>query len=236
MEIIEIIRIGSNISVALPLLLSLVFIKKSPASFLFITLISIVAAIADFVSYTHLIDQRYSYILYNGQDFLQFILFSFYYYRILFEFNRKYQLIAGSLIYFISILAVSLFQGFHQYQGIAWAIGGLIIISYAVSHYNYLMAKPHRADSNLTSYLYINGSIIVYFALSLGFLLLANFILNTLNPTEAKVLWTLHNANNILRNIGVTIAFLYLGRYTGEVLSAEQIAYYETVLKKRQSS
>lgn len=237
----EIIRYASNASVLIPLIVLLIKWRKGSSGFYVIGLAILVSAVFDFIGLYFYEHKLSTFTLFNVYNVLHFICLSCFYYIVMFNDREstkgnKAIFVIGSLIYLTGFILIALVQGFSQYQGIAWTIGGAIISIYAVQHYNFLVAHPFKADKDLTSYLYVNGSVIVYFTMTLCLLLMANFILNTLNPTEAKVIWTLHNANNIMRNIGFAVAFLYLGKAKLQFLSPEDIAYYERIIGKSKNT
>lgn len=232
MDITEFIGLASVYSVFIPIVCFLARIKAKTGPFRIIAILLAVAAVSDLVS-DYLFRQKIpTYMVINTYFVANFVLLSFFYSRVIESKNFNKKQLIGSLVYVVTLIMLFAVQGFEQYQGIAWTISGLILSWYAYAHYSYIQKNPFKADSNLTSYFIVNASVIMYFTMSFVLLLMANYILNTLNPTEARVLWSLHNVNNIMRNAGFAAAFLYLGKSRLNFLTPEQLAYYQQVIKR----
>ena len=67
-------------------------------------------------------------------------------------------------------------------------------------------------DNNLLSNLMFNASIFIYFFVSLLIFFLVDVAVNAEKSTSLNGMWSIHNAFNIMKNIGFAVAFHQTGK------------------------
>jgi hypothetical protein len=101
-----------------------------------------------------------------------------------------------------------------EYQSWLWSGGGLILCIYGLVYYKYVSEKSTHVVLNphLGCELNINNGIFVYFSFSLVLFILMNYIMTELDPYVSRLMWSIHNVNNIIKNIFFGMGLYYSGK------------------------
>jgi hypothetical protein len=210
-EIIEYIRLFSNLSVIIPLIFYLKGLKTFPLQNHIIGLLIFASGLTDFLSYSRI---NTSSVLYNVHDIIQFFLLMWFYYELVYKKKSDLAALIGIGIY-VSVLLFSILKyGFFQYYSGLWSVGAFIV---SMSAFVYIFNIPRMImeryfDSNLFSNMILNVSLVCYFVISFMIFYLMRAIYEGNNPETENAFWSLHNIFNILKNIGLAIGFYYTGK------------------------
>jgi hypothetical protein len=206
----EIIRLASNISVLLPLLIYLTKIRYASKRVHIIGALIIVSALSDLAGWALFQKQESTAILFNAYYAMTFFLLSWFYYEILFIKSRRVVVFIGLAVYLQSMLLVTIYvQGIFEYQTLMWIITGLIMIVYSLAYFFYSISILPNTNTLYYTPVWINTGVMIYFILNLFLFILSNYVLTTLDSQMSLLIWSFHNVNNILRNIlfGIGIYF-----------------------------
>jgi len=209
-KISEIVRLTSNLSVLLPLIIYAVRFRHAPRRVHIIGTLIIVAGLCDLAGFFMFKERHSTALLFNAYYALLFFLLSWFYYEILFISSRRVVVLVGFAVYLQSFLLVSLYiQGIFEYQTIMWIITGVIMIIYSISYAFYSLTIPPNVNSRYYGPVWINAGVLIYFVLTLVLFALSKYALNHAEPAQSAMLWSFHNLNNILKNIlfGIGIYF-----------------------------
>jgi hypothetical protein len=233
-KISEIVRMVSNLSVLLPLIIYAVRFRHAPRRVHIIGILIIVAGLCDLAGFIMYKAQLSTALLFNAYYALLFFLLSWFYYEILFISSRRVVVLVGFAVYLQSFLLVSLYiQGVLEYQTIMWIITGVIMIIYSIAYAFYSLSIPPNVNSRYYGPVWINAGVLVYFVLTLVLFALSNYVLDNDKPEQSAMLWSFHNLNNILKNIlfGIGIYF-YKKKNVDFTASAERGQYSNASLYK----
>jgi hypothetical protein len=198
--ITEIIRIGSNVSVAFPLLAYFIRARYASGAVHMIGMLIVVSALSDISGYFLYSNGRPTVTLFNGYYIVLFILLAWFYYQISSTQKGRMTVIAGLIFYFIAYVFVSLYvQPFSQYQTFMWTITGMIMILFSISYFIHLFS----ARTMVIQYelLWINSGILLYFCLNLFLFVMSSYILTRLDNEISLLIWSFHNVNNVMKNV-----------------------------------
>jgi hypothetical protein len=212
----SIIRIASNVSVILPLIVYLSRIRHASSRVHIIGVLVIVSAISDLVGLFLYKQNQPTVILFNSYYAILFFLLTWFYYEVLFINSRRIILWVGLAIYLQSFILVTLYvQSFFEYQTLMWVITAIIMIIYSTAYFFYsLSAIPASNIFNYT-FMWINTAVLIYFCLNLFLFAMGSHVLTKLDRQMSMMLWSSHNVNNIIKNILFAIGiYLYKKKAT----------------------
>ncbi len=197
-----IIRVASNLSVALPLLAYLFRARYASRQIHVIGLLLILSALADATGFMLLQSGTPTVLLLNVYYIVLFVLLSWFYYEVLVEKVHRLVLIAGSVTYLVSFVLISLYvQGITEYQTLMWVITAVIMIIYSISYFFYSISTISSPAFYGFSLIWINIGVMIYFCLNLFLFVMGNYILTRLDPETSALIWSSHNINNIIKNL-----------------------------------
>lgn len=209
-QISEIVRLSSNLSVLLPLIIYAVRFRHAPRRVHIIGALIVVSGLCDLAGFIMLRERLSTAVLFNAYYGLLFFLLSWFYYEILFISSRRVVVLVGFAVYLQSLLLVSLYiQEISEYQTIMWIITGVIMIIYSIAYAFYSLSIPPNVNSLYYGPVWINAGVLIYFVLNLILFMLSKHVLNNADPEQSVMLWSFHNLNNIFKNIlfGIGIYF-----------------------------
>lgn len=158
-------------------------------------------------------------IVINMYYIMTFVLLSWFFHEIVFRMDRKRWFQIGSTIY-TGALVVLLYVngGWNQFQGLLWALGGLILIVYGVQFSNHVMANLdfYIIYPYLLSSIVFVIAIMFYFLINLYLFISSSYMLTAADTTEAMTIWAYHNGNNIVKNVLFAFGMAYTGKYFKE--------------------
>jgi hypothetical protein len=212
-NISEIIRGASNLSLLLPLTIYLARIKYASRQVHIIGILIIVSGICDLAGFFLFRQHQSTVVLFNTYYALSFFLLTWFYYEILFVNTRRILIWIGLAVYIQSFVLVTLFvQNFLQYQTLMWLITALIMITYSIAYFFYSLTTLTTAGYSGYSMIWINIGVMIYFCLNLFLFVMGNYVLTKLDPETSALIWSSHNINNIIKNILFAIGLYFYRR------------------------
>jgi hypothetical protein len=208
----DLIRMVSNVSVVIPVLLFVLKARALPRENVIIGVCVIMSGLTDFLGYRLLINHVNTAIVFNGYCFISFSLLCWYYYEVVFKFKNRGYFYFGIAVYVLSLYITSSQQSIENYQGPMWAITGAILVFFGIIYNNYQVEKPPLFDKNLYSGLIFNAAIMLYFSFNFFLFVIANYVLTELPPDTGRMTWAFHNVNNIIKNVAFAFGLYYTGR------------------------
>ena len=200
-NISEIIRVTSNLSVLLPLVIYLTRAKYASRRVHIIGVLVIVSALCDLAGIILLRQQISTTVLFNSYYAIIFLLLTWFYYEILFIENRRVMVWIGLAIYLQSFILITIFvQHFFEYQTLMWVITAVIMIIYSIAYFVYSFSSTPTFNL-FGSFAWINSGVLIYFCLNLFLFIMGNYILTKLDSDMGQLIWSFHNINNVLKNI-----------------------------------
>lgn len=206
-QAVELLRWASHLSVIFPLLAFLAHLTNSPIQNRIIGGLVILSGVTDtlslFIS---------SSILGNSYVVVQFFLTTWLYYELVYKKKSEFIALIGTGV-FLSVLIFSVFRyRLDTYYLSLWTIGAIITFVYTIV---YVFNVPRMVieryfDANLLSNMIFNASMFIYFFAALIIFFLTDSSSNDQNTHQT--FWSIHNAFNILKNIGFALAFYYTGK------------------------
>ena len=209
-NISEILRSASVISVFFPLAVYLFKIKYASRRVHIIGVLIIVSGICDLTGFMLYRGHQSTVILFNVYYAILFLLLTWFYYEILFIKDRRVIVWIGLAIYLQSFILTTLFvQSFFEYQTLMWVVTAIILIIYGVAYFFYSFSTIPTTRFFSYTFTWINSGVLIYFCLNLFLFILGNHILTKLDPEMGLLIWSFHNVNNIIKNIlfGIGIYF-----------------------------
>jgi hypothetical protein len=105
------------------------------------------------------------------------------------------------------------FQQVNVFQSYATAVGGAFLLIYAMLYYHALLRI--MPVSNPARYLpfWINAAVIYYIGFNFILFIFSAYISFRLQQKDIVMMWAFHNANNIVKNILLTIGIGYASSY-----------------------
>src|SRR5688572_21706777 len=120
-QISEIFRVASNVSLLVPLAMYLTRIKYASRNIHIIGLLIIVSGVCDLLGFILFNKHQSTVILFNVYYALLFFLLTWFYYEILFVNTRRILVWICLAVYLQSFILVTFFvQPFFQYQTLMW--------------------------------------------------------------------------------------------------------------------
>jgi hypothetical protein len=145
----------------------------------------------------------------NTYCIIQFFLLCYIFYQIL---KNKELIYLGIAVYSILLIANTLFfQSFNEFQSWCRVAEDVIILTYVVSFYKYILTCEPPIDGLTHPPFWINSGIGFYFAFNLSMFLFSNYVFTNLSEDTSMLFWSFHNANNIVKNIFFATAIYYAG-------------------------
>jgi hypothetical protein len=212
-DLIEVLRISSNVSVVVPLGVLIYKSKSLPKQHRIIGTLVLLYALLDICGYIFLEQGASTAILFNVGQILQFFVVGWFYYEVMFK-NFEQPICHFSIaVFIIAFIFISmLHQPFTQNQSTLWALSALICVGYGLFMFHYLMVEPPVLNNHIYSTLWFNGGLFLYFSFNLVLLALSNFIFTELEPEISRMIWGFHNLNNVIKNLALAMGFTYTGR------------------------
>ncbi len=198
----NIIRIASNVSLAIPLVIYLMRFKYATRRIHIIGILVIVSGISDLIGYILSSDQQSTVVLLNTYFAVLFFLLTWFYYDILFLNNRRMMIWIGLAIYLQSFILTTLFvQSYLEYQTLMWVITAIIMIIYGIAYFFYSFSTIPMSNVFGYSFIWINSGVLIYFCLCLFLFTVGDYALTQLDTKTSAMVWSFHNVSNLLKNI-----------------------------------
>jgi hypothetical protein len=212
-QISEIFRVASNLSLLAPLAMYLTRIKYASRNIHIIGILIIVSGLCDLLGFVLFNKQQSTVILFNVYYALLFFLLTWFYYEILFVNTRRIMVWIGLAVYLQSFILITFFvQPFFQYQTLMWVITAVIMITYSMGYFIYSLSTLTSSGYFGYSLIWINCGVMIYFCLNLFLFVMGNHVLTRLDPETSALIWSSHNINNIIKNILFAIGIYYYKR------------------------
>jgi hypothetical protein len=145
----------------------------------------------------------------NAYFIIQFFLMSYIFYHLL---KNKELIYLGVVVYSILLITNTLFfQSFNEFQSWCRVAEDVIILTYVVSFYKYILTCEPPIDGLTHPPFWINSGVGFYFAFNLSMFLFSNYVFTNLSEDTSMLFWSFHNANNIVKNIFFAAAIYYAG-------------------------
>jgi hypothetical protein len=210
------ITYASAFSVTIPLLLYLSRIRSLSKAGHSIGVLVIISGLLDAAGW-FLSSRKISTVLVsNIYGFLLFSILCWFYYELFIKksnnHNYRIVLFTGIAAYVICLFIVLATQGLFQYQDLLRAFSGIIILVLSISFFHYLFKSGPATTLKLYQALWFAMGIVFYFAASIGVFICFQYLLTQTTPDVVQVLWSVHNVNNIIKNILFALGFYYVGR------------------------
>lgn len=209
-KIADIIRIASNISLLVPLIIYLTRIRYASRQIHIIGILVIVSGLCDLASLILFRNHHSTVVVFNLYYALMFFLLSWFYYEVLFVNTRRIMIWIGLAVYIQSFILISFFvQSFYEYQTLMWLITAVIMIIYSIAYFFYSLSTVTPSGFFAYSLVWINMGVMIYFCLNLFLFVLGNYVLMELDAQTSNLIWSTHNINNVIKNIlfGIGIIF-----------------------------
>ncbi|MGC1240791.1 MAG: hypothetical protein WA874_04340 [Chryseosolibacter sp.] len=201
-KISEIIRLASNFSVLIPLVIYLTKIRYASRQIHIIGALILVSGVSDLIGFILFSRQQSTVLLFNSYYILLFLLLSWFYYEALFVNTRKVLIWIGLVGYLLSFGLVTMYvQSFSEYQSLMWLITAIIMIIYSIAYFFFSLSSIVTSDSLGYSLIWINVGVMIYFCLNLFLFVMGNYVLTQLDPEMSALIWSSHNVNNIIKNV-----------------------------------
>jgi hypothetical protein len=209
--IAKIITYASIFSVAFPLILYILRVKRMSRSGHLIGAIVVISALSDGISYIVGSAGMSTAMILNTYFVLSFILLCWFYSEIAQSVSDRRIVKTGLVIFILSYIVISIFiQSFSQFQTLMWTTGGAIAIIFSISYFiSVFSAIRPMNDFGL---LWINSGILFYFSFNLFLFIMSSYVFTHLEPEVGIIVWSFHNVNNVIKNIliGLGISTLRL--------------------------
>ncbi len=153
-------------------------------------------------------------ILANLYHTMQFAVITWLYFKLVY--NKKSEPIAliGIGIYVaVLIYSIAKYGLFQHYTGL-WTTAAVITVIHAMFYVFNIprMVTERYFDPHLLSNMIFNASLFVYFFVALVIFFLFDSMARTQDTEAFKAFWSIHNAFNIIKNLGFALAFYYTGK------------------------
>lgn len=209
----EVIRIASNLSLLLPLIMYLSRIRYASRQVHIIGILILVSGVCDLIGFLLFHDRQSTVVLFNMYYALLFLLLTWFYYEILFVNTHRIMIWIGLGVYVQSFVLISVFvQSFLEYQTLMWLITAIIMITYSIAYFFYSLTTISASGFHGYSMVWINMGVMIYFCLNLFLFVMGNYVLTKLDPDVSALIWSSHNVNNIIKNILFAIGISFYRR------------------------
>lgn len=207
----EIVRLASNLSLAVPLALYVSRIKRVHREIHIIGALLVVSGVCDLIGFILFSRQESTVVLFNTYYIILFLLLSWFYHQVLFTSHQRVLVWAGIALYAIAFLLVTAYvQGFTEYQTLMWLVTAVIMILYSIAYFFHSLTLIVNDGVFGSSLVWINIGVMLYFILNLFLFVMGNHLLTNLDPGTSAMIWSSHNINNILKNLLFAIG-IYCG-------------------------
>lgn len=209
----EIIRIASNLSVLVPLIIYLARIKHASRQIHIIGVLVVVSGLCDLVGFMLLRENQPTTVLFNVYYASLFLLLTWFYYYNFVDTLHRVMIWVGLAVYVPSFFLVSMYvQGFSEYQTMMWLITAIIMIIYSIAYFFNSITTISGTQYSAYGLIWVNIGVMIYFCMNSFLFVMANFVLSELDPETAKLIWSSHNINNIIKNILFAIGIFHCKR------------------------
>jgi predicted membrane channel-forming protein YqfA (hemolysin III family) len=214
-RISDFIRLASNISLLVPLLIYISRVKYASRQIHLIGAIVILSCLSDLIGYILFKRSESNVLVFNGYYFMLFFLLSWFYYEILFQHRQGKIVWVGIAVYLLSFILITLFfQGLDEYQTLMWVITAIMMITYSIGYFFYSLSTVDPNRYLNYSFIWINVGIMIYFGMNLFLFTIGDYVLTQLDPLTSALIWSSHNVNNIIKNILFAIGiYFYQKKY-----------------------
>jgi hypothetical protein len=209
-SVVEFIRIVSNLSIIVPLVLYFLKIKIASRQVHIIGALVITSALCDLTGFILMSGKYSTALIINIYYLLTFILLSWYYYESIFQARYKKVLPVGSMVFLVLSLLITLtMQDISYYQNRVWVLVSVIVLTYALIFGAEIHKNVLSTGEQGPSAICFNSGVFFYFAWSTGIFIVTEYLLMQLDRETMLTVWSAHNLGNISKNI-----FLAWGFYT----------------------
>ena len=216
-KISEIIRVASNLSVLIPLVIYFSRISYASRQIHIVGALVIVSGLCDVAGMFLLSNNQPTMVLFNVYYALTFLLLTWFYHEILFVNSRRVMIWIGLAVYVQSFVLVTAFvQSFLQYQTLMWVITAIILIIYSIAYFFHSISTITASGYFGYSLIWINIGVMIYFGLNLFLFVMGNYVLTRLDPETSAMIWSSHNINNIIKNILFAIGISFYRKKIAE--------------------
>lgn len=216
-QIPDIVRVTSNVSLLFPLAMYLTRIRYASRQVHIIGILIIVSGLCDLVGHFLFRHSQSTIVLFNTYYALLFFLLTWFYYEALFVNTRRIMIWIGLAVYLQSFILVTVFvQSFLQYQTLMWLITAMIMIIYSIAYFFYSLSTITTSGYFGYSLIWINIGVMIYFCLNLFLFLMGNYVLTRLDPETSALIWSSHNVNNIIKNILFAVGIYFYRKKIAE--------------------
>lgn len=211
----RVIVLVSILSVLPPLTVYFLRIKNLPLQNHLIGLLLVVSAVFDALNFNLFTSRQPTYISANLYNIILFAMLAKFFYEVLFRACYRKLFFIGIFIFCVAcIVALSIQDIRYEYQSIVWVTEALILCTYCYIYNLFISAGSTHVIFNphLHSELSIVGGIFIYFSFSIAFFALMNYIMTNLTADASRLLWSIHNGNNVIKNIFFAFGIYYTGK------------------------
>lgn len=202
LQIPEIVRLMSNLSLAVPLVLYIARIRQVDREIHIIGALLAVSGVCDLIGFILFSRQQSTEILINTYYTVLFVLLSWFYYKVLFASHQRVLVWVGIAVYLLAFFMVSAYvQKFTEYQTLMWLVTAVIMIVYSIGYFFHSLTMVVNGGVFGSSAVWINIGVMLYFILNLFLFVMGNHLLTNLDPATSAMIWSSHNMNNILKNL-----------------------------------
>lgn len=213
-QLFDIIVVASALSVLVPICIYLIRFKDQPKQNHIISAFLGVSILCDSLIAASQIQKRPSIIFVNLFVIAAFIIIVGFYYEILFKKRAKVYLYIGTVLFTLASVYQVIQHGLAQPLVTLWTLNGAIISVFSVLYICIVpsMVIDRFVDRHLYSNVIINTAFAFYFFTTLFLFLTADFVFTKLTANESRFFWSLHNAANIIKNLGLALGLYYSGK------------------------
>lgn len=208
--IAEVIRIASNVSLLLPLMMYLRRMRFASREVHIIGALVIFSGLSDVIGLVLFSRNQSTVVLFNTYYALMFFLLTWFYYQVLFVTTHKFILWISIAVYIQSFVLVTAFlQSFFQYQTVMWLVTAVVMIIYSIAYFFHSLSAIGTTGNAGSSLIWINIGVMIYFCLNLFLFVMGDYVLTKLDPETSAMIWSSHNVNNIIKNILFAIGIYF---------------------------
>jgi hypothetical protein len=218
MEFLAFTSHASSLSALLPLIFFLALRGLRPNSQLqlYVLALILVSVASDAIAFYMMTHGQRTTEVFNIQDFVQFGVISLMFYKMCFE-EYKTTFYIGFFTYIVFAATNSLFiQSFHEFQNMTWVTGNVIFILFSVTWMLHVLVNPPVKRIAVYGQFWVNTACFIYFSMSVFLFVMTNYVFVNMSTDVSRIFWSLHNLNNILKNILFAVAMFYLSKEDGK--------------------
>jgi hypothetical protein len=208
--ILKLIYYASVFSVLIPIFYLLIY--KNSVKGIAVKILGIlifISALSDLIIFILIRMEIPTVTIGNTYFVIQFFLMSYIFYHLL---KNKELIYLGVVVYSILLITNTLFfQSFNEFQSWCRVAEDVIILTYVVSFYKYILTCEPPIDGLTHPPFWINSGVGFYFAFNLSMFLFSNYVFTNLSEDISMLFWSFHNANNIVKNLFFAAAVYFAG-------------------------